>query len=197
MISCPGQCMALHADSLLSQRSARALLSSRGGAAAGSGAAGAADCECSLIGYTGYNNTYVYQGTVAIVVSQISCDLHGPAARGSAEPAECLRNFRLKLCCPRHIANVDNLSFCKVLKKVMAARRRWQRPAGVYTIHPTTTRPLHLAAEAVAADGPTPLGGPDGRLWRQPRQSRPPGPTTGGTRGGRVGWARWGGGWEG
>ena len=194
MISCPGQCMALHADSLLSQRSARALLSSRGGAAAGSGAAGAADCECSLIGYTGYNNTYVYQGTVAIVVSQISCDLHGPAARGSAEPAECLRNFRLKLCCPRHIANVDNLSFCKVLKKVMAARRRWQRPAGVYTIHPTTTRPLHLAAEAVAADGPTPLGGFGVSPAKAAHLAPPPGGCTRGGRAGGVGPVGWGGG---
>ena len=50
----------VHVDSLLSQRSARALLSSAellwAGAAAGPRVAGAADSECSLIGYTGYNN---------------------------------------------------------------------------------------------------------------------------------------------
>jgi hypothetical protein len=62
-------------------------------------------------------------------------------------------------------------------------RRRRQRQADVYPIHPTTTRPLHLAAEAGAAAA----------AGRPERQSRPP---PGGVlgEGGRVGWARWGGG---
>ena len=66
---------------------------------------------------------------------------------------------------------------------VMAVRRRRQRPADVYPIHPTTTRPLHLAAESGAAAA----------AGRPERQSRPP---PGGVLegGGRVGWARWGGG---
>ena len=67
--------------------------------------------------------------------------------------------------------------------EVMAARRRRQRHADVYPIHPTTTRPLHLAAESGAAAA----------AGRPERQSRPP---PGGVLegGGRVGWARWGGG---
>ena len=58
-----------------------------------------------------------------------------------------------------------------------------ERPADVYPIHPTTTRPLHLAAESGAAAA----------AGRPERQSRPP---PGGVLegGGRVGWARWGGG---